>query len=70
MVRAGAIGRRMIEVEDLLNGSCTQGAVSTKVGEELMRAGLPTCRSRNECWWEAMVEGRFRSVRRAFPFPS
>ena len=66
MVRRGAIGRRMVEVEDLLNGSCVEG-VSTKLVEELMQAGLPTCRSRNECWWEAMMVRLINSVQRAFP---
>lgn len=56
MVRIGAVGRRMVEVKDLLDGSCAE-RVSVKTVEELMKAGLPTCRSRNECCWEAMVVG-------------
>lgn len=56
MVSVGAIGRCMVEVKDLLDGSWVRG-VSIIVVEELMQAGLPTCRSRNECCWEAMVVG-------------
>lgn len=56
MVRVGAIGKRMVEVEDLLNGSWAEG-ISTKAVGELMQAGLPTCRSRSECCGEAMVVG-------------
>ena len=66
MVRVDAIGRRMVEIEDLLNGSCAKG-VSTKVVEKLMQAGLPTCRSRNECCWEAMVMGALRDCQGRIP---
>lgn len=56
MVNVGAIGRCMVKVEDLLDRSWVRG-ISTIGVEELMQEGLPTCRSRNECCWEAMVVG-------------
>lgn len=52
----GTIGGHMIKVKYLLNGSWVK-RVRTQVVEKLIQAGLPTCRSRNECCWEAMVTG-------------